>query len=61
MMGALVKVGDLVKSLDDDWAGVAIVTQIDERTLPALVTVSLLGDGELFQTTADDTEVVNDN
>ena len=55
------KVGDLVKSLDDDWAGVAIVTQIDERTLPALVTVSLLGDGELFQTTADDTEVVNDN
>ena len=55
------KVGDLVKSLDDDWAGVAIVTQIDERTLPALVTVSLLGDGELFQTTADDTEVVSDN
>ena len=54
-----VKVGDKVTSLSQDWDGEAEVTDIDQNTLPAILTVSL--DGDTFETTLDDAEVVSGN
>jgi len=56
-----VKTGDMVKSLSQDWDGLAKVVSINVDTFPALLTVSLSGDDTTFQTTLDDAEVTFGN
>jgi len=56
-----VKTGDMVKSLSQDWDGLAKVVSINVDTFPALLTVALSGDDATFQTTLDDAEVIFDN
>jgi hypothetical protein len=55
------KVGDLVKSRDLWWDGLAIVVKVNDNTVPPLLTVQFLNDNKQFATTIDDIEVVNDN
>ena len=53
--------GDLVKSRDLWWDGLAIVVKVNDNTVPPLLTVQFLNDNKQFATTIDDIEVVNDN
>ena len=55
------QVGDLVKSRDLWWDGLAIVVKVNDNTVPTLLTVQFLNDNKQFATTIDDIEVVNDN
>ena len=53
--------GDLVKSKDLWWDGLAIVVKVNDDTVPPLLTVQFLNDNKQFSTTIDDAEVVSDN
>ena len=55
------QVGDLVKSRDLWWDGLAIVVKVNDDTVPPLLTVQFLNDNKQFTTTIDDAEVVNEN
>ena len=55
------QVGDLIRSKDLWWDGLAIVVKVNDDTVPPLLTVQFLNDSKQFATTIDDAEVVNEN
>jgi hypothetical protein len=57
----MVKIGDMVKSRSEDWEGTVKVVGVNQDTSPAMLTVSLSGEDNTFQTTLDDAEVVSGN
>ena len=55
------QVGDLIRSKDLWWDGLAIVVKVNDDTVPPLLTVQFLNDNKPFSTTIDDAEVASDN
>jgi len=54
-----VQVGDLIRSKDLWWDGLAIVVKVNDNTAPPLLTVQFLNDSKQFATTIDDAEIVS--